>query len=214
VLSNLYLHFTLDLWFAKKIKPQARGEAYLVRFADDFVGCFQYREDADRYQRQLRERFARFNLELAEDKTRLLAFGRFAAPPHGDWRAKRPETFEFLGFKHVCGKARNGRFAVIRLPSLKSRRKFLAQTHQWLTEHWHWRRREQQEHLSMQLRGFYQYFGLHHCERHLNAVRREVQRQWKHRLQSQGQRRKWSWKRLRGRPWFDLPFGSVVHPTV
>lgn len=214
VLSNLYLHFTLDLWFAKKIKPQARGEAYLVRFADDFVGCFQYREDADRYQRQLRERFARFNLELAEDKTRLLAFGRFAAPPQGDWRAKRPETFEFLGFKHVCGKARNGRFAVIRLPSLKSRRKFLAQTHQWLTEHWHWRRREQQEHLSMQLRGFYQYFGLHHCERHLNAVRREVQRQWKHRLQSQGQRRKWSWKRLRGRPWFDLPFGSVVHPTV
>src|SRR5262249_52577021 len=213
VLSNLYLHFTLDLWFAKKIKPQARGEAYLVRFADDFVGCFQYREDADRYQRQLRERFARFNLELAEDKTRLLAFGRFAAPPQGDWRAKRPETFEFLGFKHVCGKARNGRFAVIRLPSLKSRRKFLAQTHQWLTEHWHWRRREQQEHLSMQLHGFYQYFGLHPCEGHLNAVRREVQRQWKHRLQSQGQRRKWSWKRLRGRPSFDLHFGSVVPPT-
>ena len=149
VLSNLYLHFTLDLWFAKKIKPQARGEAYLVRFADDFVGCFQYREDADRYQRQLRERFARFNLELAEDKTRLLAFGRFAAPPQGDWRAKRPATFEFLGFKHVCGKARNGRFAVIRLPSLKSRRKFLAQTHQWLTEHWHWRRREQRNNKSI-----------------------------------------------------------------
>ena len=214
VLSNVYLHFTLDLWFDKKIKPHTRGEAYLVRFADDFVGCFQYREDADRYQRQLRERFARFNLELAEDKTRLLAFGRFAAPPPGDRRAKRPATFEFLGFKHVCGKDRNGRFAVIRLPSLKSRRKFLAQTYQWLIEHWHWRRREQQAHLAMQLRGFYQYFGLHHCERHLNAVRHEVQRQWKHRLQRQGQRQKWSWKRLRGRTWFDLPFGGVVHPTV
>jgi group II intron reverse transcriptase/maturase len=108
VLSNLYLHFTLDLWFAKKIKPQARGEAYLVRFADDFVGCFQYREDADRYQRQLRERFARFNLELAEDKTRLLAFGRFAAPPHGDWRAKRPETFEFLGFSVLQRRRKGG----------------------------------------------------------------------------------------------------------
>ena len=140
--------------------------------------------------------------------------GALLHPHTGDWRAKRPETFEFLGFKHVCGKDRNGRFAVFRLPSLKSRRKFLTQTDQWLIEHWHWRRWEQQEHLAMQLRGFYQYFGLHHCERHLTAVRREVQRQWKHRLQRQGQRMKWSWKRLSGRSWFDLPFGGVVHPTV
>ena len=79
VLSNLYLHFTLDLWFERKFKPRCRGEAYLVRFADDFVGCFQLWEDAQTFQRQVRERFARFNLELAEDKTRLLLFGRFAA---------------------------------------------------------------------------------------------------------------------------------------
>ncbi len=69
VLSNLYLHFTLDLWFARKFKSRCRGEAYLVRFADDFVGCFQFQDDAQNFQRQLRERFARFNLELAEDKT-------------------------------------------------------------------------------------------------------------------------------------------------
>ena len=103
VLSNVYLHFTLDLWFEKKFKPRCRGEAYLVRFADDFVGCFQFQDDAQNLQRQLRERFARFNLELAEDKTRLLLFGRFAAAirrTHG----LRPETFEFLGFKHVCGR--------------------------------------------------------------------------------------------------------------
>src|SRR6516164_1674267 len=66
VLSNVYLHFTLDLWFEKKFKSQCRGEAYLVRFADDFVGCFQFQDDAQNFQRQLRERFARFNLELAE----------------------------------------------------------------------------------------------------------------------------------------------------
>ena len=102
VLSNVYLHFTLDLWFEKKFKSQCRGEAYLVRFADDFVGCFQFQDDAQNFQRQLRERFARFNLELAEDKTRLLLFGRFAAGMRGR-HGLRPETFEFLGFKHVCG---------------------------------------------------------------------------------------------------------------
>jgi hypothetical protein len=119
VLSNVYLHFTLDLWFEKKFKPQCKGEAYLVRFADDFVGSFQLLVDAQNFQQQLRERFARFNLELAEDKTRLLLFGRFAAATrrkHG----QKPETFEFLGFKHVCGVDRVGRFAVIRLPSTKS----------------------------------------------------------------------------------------------
>ena len=79
VLSNLYLHFTLDLWFEKKFKPQCRGEAYLVRFADDFVGRFQFQGDAQRFQRQLQERFAQFNLEMAGEKTRMLLFGRFAA---------------------------------------------------------------------------------------------------------------------------------------
>ena len=107
VLSNVYLHFTLDLWFEKKFKSQCRGEAYLVRFADDFVGCFQFRDDAQNFQRQLRERFAQFNLELAEDKTRLLLFGRFAAAMRGR-HGLRPETFEFLGFKHVCGVDRSG----------------------------------------------------------------------------------------------------------
>jgi RNA-directed DNA polymerase len=115
VLSNVYLHFTLDLWFEKKFKPQCRGEAYLVRFADDFVGCFQLQDDAQSFQRQLRERFARFNLELAEDKTRMLLFGRFAAAMRGR-HGLRPETFEFLGFKHVCGMDRSGRFALMPLP--------------------------------------------------------------------------------------------------
>ena len=153
VLSNLYLHFTLDLWFEKKFKPQCRGEAYLVRFADDFVGCFQFQEDAQRFQHQLRERFALFNLEMAEDKTRMLLFGRFAAGTRGK-HGQRPETFEFLGFKHVCGVDRSGRFALIRIPSIKSCRKFLARTREWLLEHRHWKRREQQQQLTAMLRDF------------------------------------------------------------
>jgi RNA-directed DNA polymerase len=89
VLSNMYLHFTLDLWFEKKFKAQCQGEAYLVRFADDFVGSFQFWGDAQNFQRRLRERFAQFNLELAEEKTRLLLFGCFAAV---DRRKHGPET--------------------------------------------------------------------------------------------------------------------------
>jgi group II intron reverse transcriptase/maturase len=213
VLSNVYLHFTLDLWFEKKFKSQCRGEAYLVRFADDFVGCFQFQDDAQNFQRQLRERFARFNLELAEDKTRLLLFGRFAAAMRGR-RGLRPETFEFLGFKHVCGVDRRGRFALIRIPSTKSCRKFLARTREWLLAHRHWKRREQQHYLTVMLRGFYQYFALHHCERKLSWIRYEILRQWKHALQRRGQRRRLSWERLGNCSWFELPFALNMHPTV
>jgi len=214
VLSNLYLHFVLDLWFEKKIKPQCRGEANLLRFADDFVVSFQFREDVDRFQQRVRERFADFGLELAEEKTRRILFGRFAAITCLRHGLGRPETFEFLGFKHVCGIDRAGRFALIRIPSLKSCRKFLARTREWILHNRHWRRWEQQQHLKRMLMGFYQYFGLYHCERKLNWVRKQVQRQWISALNRRGQRRRTNWTRLKDRPWFELPFAQNLHPMV
>ena len=214
VLSNLYLHFVLDLWFEKKIKPRCQGEAYLVRFADDFVVSFQFRDDADRFQQAVRKRFAEFGLELAEEKTRRILFGRFAAATQLRHGRKRPDTFEFLGFKHVCGTDRSGRFALVRIPSAKSCRKFLARSREWIFKHRHWRRWEQQEHLTKMLRGFYQYFGLHHCERKLMWVRQHVQRQWLRALNSRGQRRRTNWTRLRDRTWFKLLFPANLHPTV
>lgn len=215
VLANIYLHYTLDLWFEKKIRPRFRGEAYLVRFVDDFVVSFQYLADAEDFQKQLRERFARFHLELAEEKTRLLLFGRFAAERRAN-HGQRPETFEFLGFKHVCGVDRGGRFAVIRLPSVKSCRKFLARTREWLTRHMHWPRREQQRHLRIMLQGFYQYFGLHHCQRKLSWVRHEVQLQWRRTLRQQSQRHRIFWSYLVSREWFKLPVPPKhsLHPLV
>lgn len=214
VLGNLYLHFVLDLWFEQKIKPQCRGEAYLLRFADDFVVSFQFRQDVDHFQQRVRERFAKFGLELAEEKTRRILFGRFASATCLRHGLGRPETFEFLGFKHVCGVDRTGRFALIRIPSVKSCRKFLARTREWILHNRHWRRWEQQEHLTKMLRGFYQYFGLHHCERKLNWVRQQVQRQWINALNRRGQRRRTNWARLKDRPWFQLPFAQNLHPTV
>src|SRR5450755_4830391 len=97
ILANISLHFSLDLWFERKFKPLCRGEAYLVRFVDDFVVSFQHLTDAEEFQRQLRERFARFNLELAEEKTRLLLFGRFATE-RCIRNGQKAETFEFLGY--------------------------------------------------------------------------------------------------------------------
>jgi group II intron reverse transcriptase/maturase len=213
VLANVYLHFVLDLWFEKKVRRWFRGEAYLIRFADDFVASFQYKRDAENFDRYLRKRFARFNLELADEKTRLLLFGRFAAETKAAYDA-RPETFDFLGFTHVCGTDNRGTFAVIRLPSLKSRRKFLARTKEWLSRHRHWKRRDQQRQLTTMLRGFYQYFGLHHCKPKLDDIRREVQLQWIRVLRRRSQRHRLYWCYLGSRSWFELPYAETRHATV
>jgi RNA-directed DNA polymerase len=213
LLSNVYLHFVLDLWFEKKLQKWWQGEAYLTRFADDFVASFQYKRDAERFDRYLRKRFARFNLELADEKTRLLLFGRFATERKAQY-SEKPETFEFLGFTHVCGTDRRGTFAVIRIPAQKSCRKFLARTKKWLAEHRHWKRRDQQRQLTMMLRGFYQYFALPHCKPKLDVVRHEVQLQWVRVLRRRSQRHRLYWCYLLSRSWFELPWAETRHATV
>lgn len=118
LLSNIYLHYVLDLWFSRRVRPQCRGEAYYVRFADDFVAGFQNRQEAEAFQTALGERLGKFKLRLAEEKTRCLAFGRFA---RDDARARgeKPEEFTFLGFTHYCGKSKKGYFKVKRRTSRK-----------------------------------------------------------------------------------------------
>jgi group II intron reverse transcriptase/maturase len=213
LLANVYLHFVLDLWFEKKMRSWCQGEVYLTRFADDFVASFQYKRDAERFDQYLRKRFARFNLELADEKTRLMLFGRFAAERKAEY-SERPETFEFLGFKHVCGTDCHGEYAVIRIPSQKSCRKFLARTKEWLGEHRHWKRRDQQRQLTLMLHGFYQYFALLHCKPKLDAVRHEVQLQWIRVLRRRSQRHRLFWCYLKSRSWFELPYAGTRHATV
>jgi RNA-directed DNA polymerase len=209
----VYLHFVLDLWFEKKVRQRFQGEAYLVRFADDFVVSFQYKRDAENFDRYLRSRFARFNLALADDKTRMLLFGRFASDRKAEYD-ERPETFDFLGFTHVCGTDRRGKFAVVRLPSRKSCRKFMGRTKQWLSDHRHWKRRDQQRQLTTMLRGFYQYFGLHHCKPKLDGIRHEVQLQWIRVLRRRSQRHRLFWSYLSHSAWFELPYADTRHATV
>jgi len=118
LLSNVYLHYALDLWFSRRVHKRCRGEAYYFRFADDFVACFQYKDEADRFRQDLGDRLEGFALELAEEKTRCIEFGRFARED-AHKRGKKPEEFTFLGFTHYCGKTKEGYFKVKRRTSRK-----------------------------------------------------------------------------------------------
>jgi RNA-directed DNA polymerase len=118
LLSNIYLHYVLDLWFSRGVSRQSCGEAYYFRFADDFVACFQYQGDAEGFQRRLKDRLEGLGLELAEEKTRSIEFGRLARE-EAYQRGEKPKEFTFLGFTHYCGKTKEGYFKVKRRTSRK-----------------------------------------------------------------------------------------------
>ena len=114
LLANIFLHYVLDLWTHHWRQTRVRGDVIIVRFADDFVVGFEHREEAKRFLEELRERFRKFSLELHSEKTRLIEFGRFAARDRQRRGQRKPETFNFLGFTHSCGKTRKGKFVVLR----------------------------------------------------------------------------------------------------
>ena len=124
LLSNLYLHYALDLWFDRRVRRQCRGEAHYVRFADDFLACFERRSDAMAFTKQLSVRLKKFGLKIAEAKTRCIEFGRFARVD-ATRRGRKPEEFTFLGFTHYCGKTKRGYFKLKRRTSLKRLRQSL-----------------------------------------------------------------------------------------
>lgn len=125
VLANVYLHYVLDLWFEKAVKSQLKGEAYLVRYADDFIIMFQYEDEARKVYKALIERLAKFGLEVAEDKTKIIPFGR---------NSKTKDTFDFLGFTHVNSKTRNGKYSVGHKISKKKKKQFKANLKKWVKE--------------------------------------------------------------------------------
>ena len=116
LLANVYLHYVLDLWFERDVKPRLDGDATMVRYADDFICTFEMERDAHRFQEVLKKRLGRYSLELAEDKTKLLRFGRFAERDLKRLDGQSPGTFDFLGFTHYCGHSRTGRFKLKRNP--------------------------------------------------------------------------------------------------
>ena len=130
LLSNIYLHYVLDLWFSRKVSRQSRGEAYYFRFADDFLACFQYKDEAESFRRRLEDRLEGFGLKVSEEKTRVIEFGRFARE-NAQKRNEKPKDFTFLGFKHYCGKTREGYFKVKRRTSRKKLGQSLRKLTDW-----------------------------------------------------------------------------------
>jgi group II intron reverse transcriptase/maturase len=118
LLSNMYLHYVLDIWFSRKFVRQCRGEAYYFRYADDFLACFQYRGEAERFESEVKQRLNKFNLQVAPEKTQCIEFGRFARK-NARRQGRKPQEFTFLGFTHYCGKTRKGKFKVKRRTSRK-----------------------------------------------------------------------------------------------
>ena len=130
LLSNIYLHYVLDLWFSRRVSRQSRGEAYYFRFADDFLACFQYKDDAESFRKRLEDRVEGFGLRLAEEKTRCIEFGRFARKDAQN-RGEKPKDFNFLGFTHYCGKTKEGYFKVKRRTSRKKLGRSLREFTDW-----------------------------------------------------------------------------------
>jgi hypothetical protein len=149
----------LDEWFETKVKPRLLGEAYAIRFADDFILCFQYREDAEKVQDVLRKRFRKYGLTLHPEKTRLMEFGRKALAKSEEPGGRKPVTFDFLGFTHISKRSRRGHFTIHVRTMRKRLRRGLTAVAEWCRKHRHDPVDAQQKALNRKLRGHYQYFG-------------------------------------------------------
>jgi group II intron reverse transcriptase/maturase len=213
LLANIYLHYALDLWADQWRRRHARQEVYIVRYADDFVMGFKDERDAQAMRSALRERLREFGLELHEDKTRVLRFGRYARE-QSEALDQRVETFDFLGFTHIVGIDRkNGWFQLHRHTSRKKRQRKLAELAQELRRRRHEDPRVTHAWLSSVLRGYDQYYGVPTNERTLKRFRRHLHDAWVRQLQRRSQRGRWSVEDLKR---FDrrlpLPQPAIRHP--
>src|SRR5664280_1406406 len=194
LLSNLYLHYVLDLWFTKVVKTHLEGEAYLVRYINDFVICFQYRSDAMRVQNALRNRLAKFGIELARNKTKLVEFGRFAERHASKRGRNRPETLYFLGFTIYCTRNLKGKYRVGFCTEKSRLKRSLTNLCDLMKRMRHLSIKEQAFNLNRVLRGHYAYYGIAGNFRALQRVHRIVERYWRKMLDSRNREGRVTWE--------------------
>jgi group II intron reverse transcriptase/maturase len=213
LLANLYLHYVLDLWVEAWRKKVARGEVIAVRYADDGVLGFQYREDAEKFLKELQERVRKFGLELHPEKTRLIEFGRYAAERRAKRGKGKPETFNFLGFTHICGKNHTtGYFQVYRKTIGKRMTAKLKKIRQTLRERIDEKMKDIGEWLQRVVRGYYQYHAVPDNERRMKTFRHEVLRMWWWQLRRRSQRTRWTWERFQEILGSLIPEVEILHP--
>lgn len=213
LLANIYLHYVLDLWVRQWRRRNARGQVYVVRYADDFVMGFEHERDARAMREALSERLAKFNLELHPDKTRVLRFGRFAHQHSAKDGRRRPETFDFLGFTHICARAPDGDFRLMRRTSRKKRAAKLGALRKQMRRRRHDPVPEQHRWLVAVLRGHANYYGVPGNARAMASFRYQVEQAWHRQLQRRSQRARWNAERHRRFAMrFALPAMRIHHP--
>jgi RNA-directed DNA polymerase len=212
ILSNVFLHYALDLWFERRVKARTPGRCYLVRYADDFLCMVQNQGDAERIRRELQERLATFDLELHPGKTVVISFGRYERE-NAKRQGRNAHTFDFLGFTHFCGQSRRGKFIVGRRTSAKKFRQKCTALNAWLkairnavkTKDW-W------PILAAKLRGHYQYYGVSGNMASLRRFQTTILRLVRKWLNRRSQRKRFSWQRFKeylGH--YPLPPPRIVH---
>jgi RNA-directed DNA polymerase len=212
LLANVYLHYVFDLWADQWRRKHGSGDVIIVRFCDDFVVGFQYQKDAERFLVELQDRFLEFNLELHKDKTRLIEFGRFAIENRQRQGKGKPETFDFLGFTHICGKNRNGKFTVYRHSIGKRIRVKLMELKIELRRRLHSPVPVVGKWLRVVLLGHYRYYGLPGNSRKLEAFRYHLSRLWYKTLLRRSQRNRLNWERMDRLINRWLPNPRIWHP--
>jgi group II intron reverse transcriptase/maturase len=213
LLANVYAHYVFDLWAHQWRTRHAHGDVIIVRWADDFVVGFEHREDAERFWSDLRDRLAKFGLELHAEKTRLIEFGRHAARDRAARGLGKPETFQFLGFTHVCGKTRKTkRFKLTRLTDAKRMRaKLLAITRE-MWKRMHHPIPEQGRWLARVLSGHYNYYAVPDNIEALSAFRYLLIRHWLRSLRRRSQKHRMDWARMDRLADQWLPLPRILHP--
>jgi hypothetical protein len=208
----VYLHYVFDLWARWWRNRFADGDVIIVRFADDFTVGFEYEEDARRFLVDLRERFAKFGLELHPDKTRLIEFGKHAARRRKSRGLGKPETFDFLGFTHICGISKRGRFWVRRITIRKRMQARLREVNDQLKRRRHDPIPEQGKWLRQVMQGHLAYYAVPGNTDVVAAFRTEVSRQWFKALRRRSQRNRLNWKRMNRLTTKWLPSARAKHP--
>ena len=212
LLANVYLHYAFDQWAEQWRRQEASGDMIVVRYADDFVVGFEHREDAERFQRELGDRLAEYGLELKAEKTRLIEFGRHAASNRAARGLGKPETFDFLGFTHYCGKTRSGRFALKRKTIAKRMRAKLREIKSELAKRMHLPVPEVGRWLGSVVRGHLAYYAVPGNFDAIKEFCQQVQRLWLRTLRRRSQRTRTTWERMRRLIDKWLPRPRVQHP--
>jgi RNA-directed DNA polymerase len=212
LLANIFLHYVFDLWANQWRQRKGRGEVIIVRYADDIVVGFQHRWEAERFRAELSERMGRFGLELHPDKTRLIEFGRFAADNRRERGEGKSETFNFLGFTHICGKTRNGKFQLVRHTIKKRMRQTLERIKEELKQCMHDAVPEQGRWLRAVVGGYFAYHAVPTNYQALGEFRTEVVRSWLRSLRRRSQKHSLTWRRFNELVDRWLPRPRIMHP--